>query len=880
MQAAKTSMNRRVNHHTRQAVSDIERFLFDPYSVPEMFKVAIEKIATLSQAKHCELLVASNDAGTQISRLGLTNLQSLCLNHTSSFVNSDEVKALIAKSGLSKLPYVLSAPFPKNHINLLNGCNDFSTLCVLPIVVNDDLHGVFFLSKHSGLFDEKLVTRVMPVLTAVAYVIKTAQEANQQVIGLHSHLIKREYLNNLLASSPIATIVCTFDKQIHLMNPAAVHLFGEEHNVAGDFIGLDVDTFLPDFDSLFHNSYCLASESTKVHDGARMWHGQNARRSNDALFKTDLSIFQHTTKSGHFFTLQIQDASKSDLQRQEIQTTTQQLSALTDLVPVAIVNIDKAWNCIYSNDKWHDYTGLSRAETKEQKWINGVHREDIEVLLTNLRATLKSGEDFKCEVRLVNDYGRITWSDFSARVLFDETGFVSGFLATFQDVTERILNEAKLKQIAQFDELTGLTNRNLFQSILEKAFEWSAKSNLSLTLMFIDLDGFKDINDTRGHDIGDLLLQQVSERLVNKLSERDIVARFGGDEFVILLDYGDQRNSLDMAHLKNLVNELIKTVSKPFIIEGVELFTTASIGIATGSHTTSTPKQLLKHADVALYAAKKEGKNTFQFFNIDLDQRSRDRVELTTLLRNAVLKNAFELRFQPIADVDSELIIGCECLLRFRGHDGEFVPLNAVIPILEETGMIVQVGEWVIEETCRKLEQWQKAFIFPKDGFVSFNVSPKQLLDTNLGLHIGNCCKKYDINPNVLVMEITESVIIDRPEKVAKVLQQMSLMGIKFALDDFGTGFSSLSYLQKYPFDYIKIDRSFVEDILIDENDAKITQAIVLLAKSLGIKVTAEGVTSPECLEKLASFGADHYQGFYLGKPHDEANLIDAFSLH
>ena len=872
-------MNRRVDHHIRDAITEIERFLFDAYHLQDMLQVAIENIAKLAHADQCELIIASPNISFPITQDNLFQIQSITLEGALAFTDLDKMKIWLNNTKQTHLPYVLQAPLPNIHARLILAAENSTSLCVLPVVTNDKLHGIFLLTKSQSPFDEKLVSKVMPVLNAVNYVLKTALETGQYIIGVDTHFLERDYLNSLLASSPIATIICDLDKKINLINPTAIIMFGSKNSIASDFIGTNIERFLPNFESILHSSYCRDIEAEKPEGAVRLWNDQRALRSDSNEFLIDFSIFQHACSKGHFITLQIQDSSTLNEQRQKIQDTSQQLSALTDLAPVAIVNIDTFWNCTYSNDRWHDFTGLSKEETKQQSWINGIHREDIEQLLHSLRLTLKTGEDFKGEVRLVNDYGAITWTDFNARVLFDETGVVTGFLATFQDITVRIENEARLNQIARFDELTGLTNRSFFQQHLDDAFSHSMKTGVTLTLIFLDLDGFKDINDTQGHDVGDLLLKQVAERLINRLSEADIVARFGGDEFVILLDYSSpqycERNDESLRHLAEV---LVRAISRPFTLGELEIFTTVSLGIANGNAKNCTPKQLLKHADIALYSAKNEGKNNFQFFNLDLDTRSRDRVELTNLLRTASRNKQLELKFQPIADVQSKQVIACECLLRVKDEEDNYLPLSAVIPILEETGLIIEVGEWVIEETCKNLSKWQTQGIFPEGGFISFNASPKQLLDVNLPVHINDCCQKYGVEPSMLVMEITESVIIDKPQKVASVLHSLSRQGVKFALDDFGTGFSSLSYLQKYPFDFIKIDRSFIEDILVDENDEKITLAIISLAKSLGIKVTAEGVTSQACLDKLEAFGANHYQGYFLGKPLEEAPLLALFN--
>jgi diguanylate cyclase (GGDEF)-like protein len=462
----------------------------------------------------------------------------------------------------------------------------------------------------------------------------------------------------------------------------------------------------------------------------------------------------------------------------------------------------------------------------------------------------------------VTPLGATKWVDFNMRVLFSAEGEVEGFLGTCADVTDRYINEEKLRHIAEYDGLTGLANRVLFQDRLQQAFLDSQRDNALITVFFLDLDGFKDVNDTLGHNIGDILLQKVAERLLNTLRKNDTVARFGGDEFVVLLGHDNHATDADVVAMK-----VIESVAEPYLIEGNELYITTSLGIAQGNYIDASPDSLLKHADLALYNAKHEGKNTYQLFDEDLEAGSKQRISLLGLLRTGLKRNKFQLYYQPICLSTSSHLVGFEALLRFKDNKGHIVGPDKFIPLLEETGMIIDVGRWVINETCKQLKIWQSNELFPKDGYLTFNVSAKQLLDDSFVPHIRESCLLHKIDPRHLVMEMTESVIINKPEKVKDILKELKRFGLRLALDDFGTGYSSLSYLQNYPFDIIKIEKSFIDDLSDQSNNKKIVKAIIALAASLELQVVAEGVESEKIKNIISALGADWFQGFLISKP-------------
>jgi len=688
------------------------------------------------------------------------------------------------------------------------------------------------------------------------------------------------FLNPLVNKSPIGLIVLDGEQNVLFSNEASNHMFCRAHSSrelegnghpenALSIESLQIYELIPRFDDLFQwfrsKEYI---DSDKSEFCSCKFEDQTVLRTDKSQFLAHISLFEYERDRDNCTVLQIQDISAIQDIAKEYREASQHLNALTHLVPVGIIRVDLSWNCVYSNDKWYELSGLSRDESIGSIWMSAIHSDDVEKTMENLRESLRMGCAFNAELRLESPLGLVRWVEFSTQILFDEYGVVQGFLGTFTDITDRLRIEDRLRQSAEYDSLTGLANRQLFQERLEQAFSSTCFNKDLVTVFFLDLDGFKDINDSLGHGVGDQLLCQVSERLLNAVRKDDVVARFGGDEFVVLLSTKGGGSDVN-----RLASRIIEVVAKPYKIYENDIYITASLGVAHGRHVESSPDDILKQADAALYQAKGLGKNNFQLFNNELDKEANDRIYLMNQLRSALLDDRFYLVYQPQALVNGQKVIGFEALIRCTDEQGGTIYPNDFIPLLEDSGLILEVGSWVIEEACRQMSLWQAQGVFPDEGFMSINVSPKQMLDESLIPTIVSTCDKYQINPEQLIIEITESVIIDKPERVQTVMEQMKSIDIKLALDDFGTGYSSLSYLQRYPFNHIKIDRSFISNLLTDENDAKITKAIISLAQSLDFKITAEGVQDLETLNLLKECGSDYFQGYYLAKPElsDEA---------
>ena len=429
-------------------------------------------------------------------------------------------------------------------------------------------------------------------------------------------------------------------------------------------------------------------------------------------------------------------------------------------------------------------------------------------------------------------------------------------LAVIRDITERKLIEQQLIHQANYDSLTDLPNRTLILDRLKQSID----DEQPLAVMLLDLDNFKAVNDSLGHDGGNLLLKEVAQRLSATVRKRDTVSRLYGDEFVIVL-----RDIDDTEELMRLVRELVQAFDKPFSVAGSEHFATFSVGIALYPADADCAEGLLKKADTAMYASKKDGKNRFNFFAPSMEEDIHQRLKLEKMLQQAVHNREFFLHYQPRIETASGRIIGLEALLRWTPEGAAPIPPDQFVPILEETGWIKEVGEWILETVCRTAKAWQDMGLPTVRVWV--NISGKQFQEKDLFEKIEQILNSTGLAPHFLGLELTESVLMQDVEVHIAKLKQLKQLGLLISLDDFGTGYSSLSYLKRFPIDEIKIDRSFVNGLLIDENDTAIVRTILAMAQGLGLRVVAEGVETPRQQDFLTEHHCDEMQGYLFSKP-------------
>ncbi len=457
-------------------------------------------------------------------------------------------------------------------------------------------------------------------------------------------------------------------------------------------------------------------------------------------------------------------------------------------------------------------------------------------------------------------------------VLKDSEGEVTEYVAVFSDITQRKQDEEQIRHQAHYDALTGLPNRSLFFDRLTQAVIAARREGAMMALLFLDLDRFKAINDTRGHVVGDEVLQQVADRLLNCVREADTVSRFGGDEFVVMLQDLVEVNDAAM-----VAEKIVSAMEAPFYSGDRELFVGASVGITIYPTDTESPETMLRNADMAMYRAKESGRNCYQFFTLGMQQQVKLRVELEQDLRQALQQDQLELHYQPIVDARLGRVTSVEALLRWHHPRRGVILPDDFIPVAEETGLIMSIGSWVLRRACMQAREWQDAGL---DIGVSVNVSSRQLGKEFSPWVVAAVLKDVGVPGNRLTLEITESLLMDRGKEAVALLDGFRKLGVSISVDDFGTGYSSLGYLKQFPVDILKIDRSFVSDLPDDKDDTSLVEAILAIGKSMGLKIVAEGVETREQYEFMRSAECDYIQGDYFAQTMTASQLMQWLSEH
>ncbi|MRW92867.1 EAL domain-containing protein [Duganella sp. FT80W] len=498
------------------------------------------------------------------------------------------------------------------------------------------------------------------------------------------------------------------------------------------------------------------------------------------------------------------------------------------------------------------FVGKTRWELHPEMWNNRWGREHM--------ATLEAHLPFaNLEYSLPGLDGQTHWFSTAGEPVFDREGSFTGYRGTGTEITERKLAEQRIQHIAHHDVLTGLPNRMLLQDRLSQAVALANRSGNSLWVMLIDLDRFKFVNDSMGHKAGDQLLKTVAHRLQESVRDSDTVARLSGDEFVaVLTEYPDQALSPDVAQ------RIMQAVTQPVMLEGKEFFVTCSIGVAVYGSDGSSAQRLIEHADIAMYRAKKLGRNNTQFYEPTMNEEARERLRIESALRNALERREFVLHYQPQVDLQSGRVVGMEALLRWQHPELGMVAPQRFIGLAEETGMIVEIGAWVLRTACAQARQWQDA----GHGAlrVAVNLSPRQFSEPQLVNAITEVLEHTGLPPACLDIELTEGLFMHDVTQAVELLHKLKSLGLALSIDDFGTGYSSFSYLRHFPIDVLKIDRSFISDINEDD-EAAIVVSIIALAHNLKLRVIAEGVETETQVNYLRRHGCDEIQGYYFSRP-------------
>lgn len=556
----------------------------------------------------------------------------------------------------------------------------------------------------------------------------------------------------------------------------------------------------------------------------------------------------------------VQDLTLSRYMEQALRESERRYQVMAEASPVGIVRLDTDGLCCHVNKRWREITGLTPIQALGRLWYEAVHPDDREAIAERWASAVAKGRGFKGECRIKSEGGKTFWVFVQGEPIFDQLGRLEGYIATVTDISRRKRSEEEIRQLAYYDSLTRLPNRSFFLEQLERALAAARRAQRRVAVLFCDLDNFKDINDTLGHDFGDLLLKSIGDRLSACIRRGDTLSRLGGDEFVLLLPWVTTDGEI-----LAVVRKIKDAMTTPYLLDGHEVFTSTSIGIAVFPEDGKDVQTLLKHADTAMYAAKGRGRNRYQFFSEDMNRRTLNRLRLENGLRQAVDRNELALAWQPQYNLESGALVGVEALLRWDSPDLGRVPPGTFIPLAEETGLIHGIGAWVLREACMQARRWQDQGKQPIR--VAVNLSGKQFLEPGLQDLVGGILAETGLKPEALELEITESVLMRDAQVAQRTLNSLSRDGIQLAIDDFGTGYSSLLYLKNYPVNRIKIAREFIRDITTEPNDAAIAETVIAMARSLSMNALAEGVETREQADFLRRLRCPEVQGYYFGKP-------------
>ncbi|MBN1378717.1 MAG: EAL domain-containing protein [Gammaproteobacteria bacterium] len=536
------------------------------------------------------------------------------------------------------------------------------------------------------------------------------------------------------------------------------------------------------------------------------------------------------------------------------------LSLAVEQSPVSVAITDQNGIIEYVNPKFEEITKFQFAEAIGRNLDFTVVSHSTEGIFNELWETVQRGKNWTGEFCNLKKDGEIFWEYANIAPLVDSDGLITNFVAVKEDITARRNYEEQLLRQSHYDDLTGLANRVLMLDRLDIAIKAAHRNNEQVALFCIDLDGFKNVNDTLGHSVGDDLLREAATRLGTCIRGCDTLARMGGDEFVVILP-----QIRDDIVVRRIADRILSAFAEVFEINGNDHFVTASIGIVLFPNDGKDNQVLLRNADLAMYKAKDLGRNRYQFFTEEINQKLKERMYLETRLRKVIVQGELVLHYQPIVDMQNHLPVAYEALVRWRQCDGELYMPASFIPLAEDVGLISEIGEWVVSTACAEVSSRRgQPQLIPR---IAINVSPKQLQVKGFAAYIKRQLIDSGLQPEQLDLEITERVLVDDEPETHINLKFLCDFGVSLSIDDFGTGYSSLGYLQKYPFSTLKIDRGFISRVIHDKNSARLVEAIISMAHGLGLKVIAEGVETAEQLSFLLPTFCDQVQGFYFSPP-------------
>ena len=730
----------------------------------------------------------------------------------------------------------------------------------LSLVVDRQSPLVILVANSDKPFNELVVNRLDNLLEVFARIYKGTSSTKQAHVAIQRYQQDHRHYSKLLDANFNGVMSFDCNGLVTAFNLACERCFDVASKMAiglqaSQFVAAEVlEPLLERARSFPAGKKISDSHTTSVIDSVGF-------RSDGNDFPIQIVAFYSRIDREVCITLVIDDISDRYESARESELAFVEMKTLTNLAPVGILQLSSNWSCQYANDMWCQLSDLTIEETIGEGWINAIHRNDVAETLDEMRDALCQYQTFKKEFRLHLPLGAVNWVSLNATATVDEQQRLTGFLVVVTDITEKHLAAERLRQLAHHDPLTGLLNRMFFLDHLEHSLHEASEQKI-VALLSVDLDGFKAVNDNLGHDAGDFLLKEVSNRLKTAVRTEDTIARMGGDEFVVSLANLSPDDRAD-----EVAEKIIRSLKKPFVVGNVEVSISASIGVATTSDSVLTPDELMKQADVALYRAKELGKSKAITFSDELHAKQSALAALNSDVREVVKRRRFALQYQPQLDIKGQQLLGFEALLRIPSKFGTVALPSEVISVLENTGLISEVGSWVLMQACQDFSEWRKLGLVHEKCTISVNVSAKQLGLSEIIDTIEYALNQSNLPPENLIVELTETAFIGNAENTVEIINEIKALGVKCSLDDFGTGYSSLAYLSRLPIDHIKIDKSFVLDLGKSEERLAIVRAILGMANALDITVVAEGVENPEVVRLLTKEGCDAYQGYYFSRP-------------
>lgn len=697
------------------------------------------------------------------------------------------------------------------------------------------------------------------ILETVAPIIHKGERATLgSFMDITERKIIEEKYRNILENIQEGYFEVDLEGNFTFFNNAVSRVLGYSRE---ELMGMNNRQYTPDKDSArkvfqaYHHVYETGEPLNAVG-----WHiitKQGAKR----YIEGSISLLKDSQGKPIGFRGVTHDVTERKVAEEALRQSEEKYRNILENIQEAYFEVDLAGNFIFFNDSLCRITGGTREElmgANYTRFSDPATSKNVFLAFNKIFKTGEATEGF--DWLIIRKDGSKKYIEASASLNKDASGKPIGFRGVIRDITERKRIEQELNHMATHDALTGLPNRLMFSQLLDHAIQSAQRNKKHLAVFFIDLDRFKIINDSLGHEAGDTLLKEMALRFKQSLRTVDIIGRLGGDEFTILVE-----DFNDLKQVEFLAKKILNTVMQPIALMGEECRVTASIGISVFPKDGLDEQSLMKNADIAMYFAKSEGKNNFQFYSENIRSMSNERLTIETNLRHAMERNEFYLDYQAKLDLQTRAITGVEALLRWNNPYLGLVAPTQFIPIAEETGMIIPIGRWVIKTACMQNVAWQKQGLPPV--CMSVNLSLRQLMYENFAEDVKTILNETRMASELLELEITESTVMHNPKRLVPILSKLKKMGIRMAIDDFGTGYSSLAQIKNFPINTLKVDRSFIRNLPQDTDNKAITEAVIFMGKSLKLKVVAEGVETREQAKFLKDQICDEMQGFYFSKP-------------